>query len=36
MSDVFRQNLLIENFKPAQNADMERLFVYLLYQEVKN
>lgn len=41
MYNVFRLNLrieippVIENFK-TQNTDMEHLFVYLLYQEVKN
>lgn len=44
MYDVFRLNLLIE-IPPVieiylkikkRNTDMERLFVYLLYQEVKN
>lgn len=41
MDDVFHLNLLIEippviKIKKKKNTDMECLFVYLLYQEVKN
>lgn len=41
MYDVFRPNLVIEippviEIMKPKNTDMEHLFVYLLYQEVKN